>query len=72
MVAAEGMLEGLFMFSRRLQMMCVIASGSSGSAEDGPPPLAADVDGKLDASDCVRFANDVIAPPASYVIRNVQ
>lgn len=53
------MAEGLFMFSSRLQMMCVMASWSVLC------PAAAlvaglDVDGRLDASDCVKFANDVI------------
>lgn len=55
------MVEGLFMFSRKLQMMCVMASGSSSPGLlAAPPPL--EVVGRLDASDCVMFANDVIVP----------
>lgn len=64
--------EGLFIFSSRLQRMCVIASGSSGSArlEPAPPADVADV-GRPDANDCVRFANDVMLTRASapYVMR---
>lgn len=41
-------------------MMCDIASESSWSLELWPEPLAPEVDGRLDARDCVRFANDVI------------
>lgn len=54
---------GLFMFSSRLQMRLLIPSGSSCSLElwlDKPLAVTVDVEGRLDASDCVRFANDVI------------
>lgn len=51
-----------FIVSSRLQMRLLIPSGSSGSLELWLEPLAVTVDvvGRLDASDCVRFANDVI------------
>lgn len=51
-----------FMVSSKLQMRLLIPSGSSGSLELWLEPLAVtvDVEGRLDASDCVRFANDVI------------
>lgn len=52
-------------------MMCDIASESSWSLELWPEPLAPEVDGRLDARDCVRFANDVIVRRLSYVIRAV-
>lgn len=54
-------------------MICVMASGSSWSPElwPEPPAPAADVDGRLEANDCVRFANDVIVRRERYVIRTV-
>lgn len=70
--APDWMLDGLCIFSRRLHIMCVMVYGASfRSLVPWLEPAAADVDvdGKLDANDCVRFANDVIPRRERYVIR---